>query len=238
MDILPLGDSAVLINLSATLSPSANTRVVNLAEAIRAAAIEGVISLAAAACSVTVDYDPLVISFGELKASINAISRGKLKDVLVSHRKWLLPVCYDTGFARDQEDICTSTGLPWSEVVRLHTSVTYRVYMIGFLPGFAYLGNLPEPLQIPRKLLPSKSVASRSVAIANQFTAIYPCTSPGGWHIAGRTPVPLVQLNDREPSLLKAGDRVQFQEIDKSAFSEMESAIAAGKLNINQFLHE
>lgn len=137
-----------------------------------------------------------------------------------------IPVCYEPEFAPDLSEVAKHTGISEVEIIRLHTSAIYKVYMIGFTPGFAYLGGMPEVLATPRKQTPAQSVAAGSVGIAGLQTGIYPIMSPGGWQIIGRTPLILFDANRSQPSLLKAGDTVSFVSINGDEFNRLKKKLA------------
>ncbi|MBS1653602.1 MAG: 5-oxoprolinase subunit PxpB, partial [Bacteroidetes bacterium] len=128
-----------------------------------------------------------------------------------------IPVCYDSELGKDIVWLAAQKKITPDEVIRLHTSRIYRVYMIGFLPGFAYMGEVDDLLEIPRKLKP-ETVMAGSIGIAGKQTGIYPFNSPGGWQIIGQTPIKFFDIDKKEPTLLKAGDRVQFYSIAKDEF--------------------
>ncbi len=130
----------------------------------------------------------------------------------------IIPVCYDIEFGIDLHHIAAHLGLSIKKIIDLHTKDTYRVYMIGFVPGFPYLGTLAPELEMPRKKTPILKVATGSVAIAGKQTGIYPAEVPGGWHIIGRTPIKLFDKSVPSYCLLKAGDSVQFKQISKEEF--------------------
>ena len=129
-----------------------------------------------------------------------------------------VPVCYDREFAPDLEEIAKATGLPADEVVRRHAAGSYRVLMIGFAPGHAYMGGLDAKLAVPRRASPRPEVAAGSVAIANEQTVVYPYAIAGGWNIIGRTPLTIFDAKRESPSLFGAGDRVRFRAIDRAEF--------------------
>jgi inhibitor of KinA len=175
----------------------------------------------AAYSSVTVFFDPGVLRMGEVRALMEEAwqETGVLtSDGLPSaDRAVRIPVCYEGEYAPDIEWVAREKGLSVSEVARMHASGLYRVYMIGFLPGFSYMGTVDERLQLPRKRLPVP-VAAGGVGIAGQQTGIYPLNSPGGWQIIGRTPVKPFDVSRDPPVLLRAGDHVQFYAISSAEF--------------------
>ncbi|SHJ90984.1 5-oxoprolinase subunit PxpB [Pseudozobellia thermophila] len=131
---------------------------------------------------------------------------------------WRLPVCYDPEFAIDLPEVADRSGKTEDEIVRLHTSYTYTLYCIGFLPGFMYLGGLPKELEIPRKPQPRSKVAKGAVGLAGKQTGIYPQESPGGWNIIGRCPVPMFDPKKEEPCFISVGDKVQFYAIERAEY--------------------
>jgi inhibitor of KinA len=136
-------------------------------------------------------------------------------------RQHLIPVCYAPEYGSDLQEVSEFTRLSIEEIVQLHTSLTFKVYMIGFVPGFAYMGILPPELEMPRRKSPRLEVPAGSVAIAGRQTGIYPAVIPGGWHIIGRTPWRLFDKNAQPCSRLSAGDLVQFEAITTEAFEQL-----------------
>jgi KipI family sensor histidine kinase inhibitor len=141
-------------------------------------------------------------------------------------------VCYDPAFALDLEDVAARTGLAPSEVVESHSATTYHVYMIGFLPGYPYMGDLPARLALPRRENPRTQVPAGSVAIATTMTAVYTLQSPGGWHILGRTPAPLWNRRRSPPAVLAPGDKVRFAPVSLDEFERLAQRAAAGALEL------
>ncbi|WP_338655415.1 5-oxoprolinase subunit PxpB [Sporosarcina psychrophila] len=156
----------------------------------------------------------------------------------VNTRTIEIPVCYDTMFSEDIPRICNHTGLTREEVIAIHTGTSYKVYMIGFLPGFPYLGELPEILHVPRLEKPRLSVPKGTVGIGGAQTGIYPIESPGGWNIIGRTPLDLYCLKRVEPFLIRAGDQLKFRSISLETFNEMKEELARAPEMIMQFVKE
>jgi KipI family sensor histidine kinase inhibitor len=138
---------------------------------------------------------------------------------------WRVPVCYEGEFAPDLAEVARLTGLTPDEVVVLHSGTRFHVYMLGFLPGFPYLGDLPERLALPRRADPRLRVPAGSISIATSLTAIYPYESPGGWHLIGATPIRLFDAERPCPALLAPGDAVIFDPVDRAAFASMRRAV-------------
>ena len=208
--ILPLGDSAISIRFATDISEETSALVVARSSLIRTAAIRGVSDVVPSYATVGVHYDPLVIGFGDLCERIASLLDAPLPadsgmGDSVLHR---IPVQY-TG--DDLDDIALRTGLARDELIRIHSEREYRVYVVGFVPGFAYLGQLDERLALPRRESPRQRVPAGSVAIAERQTGIYPSPTPGGWHLIGTTRVTLFDPASEPPSRFKVGDRVRFE---------------------------
>lgn len=174
-------------------------------------------------------YNSLLIKFDALQfphAGLEEILRGYLermeKIALPESRLVKIPVCYGGDFGPDLNDIAELHGVTPERVIELHAAVTYLVYFLGFAPGFAYLGELPEELATPRLPTPRKTVPSGSVGIAGSQTGVYPISTPGGWRLLGRTPLAMFRPDHAEMSLLSIGDRVQFVPISRERFAAME----------------
>ncbi|HMQ06134.1 MAG TPA: 5-oxoprolinase subunit PxpB [Saprospiraceae bacterium] len=147
-----------------------------------------------------------------------------------------IPVCYEKRFGYDQEDVCRLLNINEEELIMSHASREYRVFMIGFLPGFPYMGFLPEKFRIGRKSDPRKRVEAGSVGIAANMTGIYPVVSPGGWHIIASTPVPVFFPQEKVPCLLNQGDRVVFRPIEMSEYEQMAFQVSQGTFNFNSLV--
>jgi KipI family sensor histidine kinase inhibitor len=200
----PLGDTALLAELGSRLDTALNTRAIGLAAALRKR--RDVRQAVAGYASVTVHFDPDQATHESLGAAVKRLAAKRPK-MEVPGRLHRIPVVYD---GPDLEDVAAAVGLPVAEVVALHTRPIYRVFLVGFVPGWAYLGPLPEELELPRREAPRTQVPAGSVAIAGRATGIYPLAVPGGWHLIGRSNVRLFMPDSDPPSLFRAGDRVKF----------------------------
>lgn len=200
----PLGDTALLAELGTRLDTAINTRAIALAAALKKR--RDVRQAVAGAASVTVRFDPDLITLEALAAAIRrlATKRPPLEEPGRLHR---IPVVYD---GPDLEEVASRLALTPQQIVEHHGRPIYRVFLVGFVPGWAYLGPLPDELVLPRRPVPRTEVPAGSVAIAGQLTGIYPLASPGGWHLIGRTSVRLFLPDSDPPSLFRAGDRVKF----------------------------
>jgi 5-oxoprolinase (ATP-hydrolysing) subunit B len=204
----PLGDTAVLAELGTRLDTALNTRAIALAAALKKR--RDVRQAIAGHASVTVQFDPDQITEDALAAAIRrlATKRPPMEEPGRLHR---IPVVYD---GPDLDDVAERLGLTRQRIIDLHVRPIYRAFMVGFVPGWAYLGPLPDELILPRRATPRTQVPAGSVAIAGQQTGVYPLDSPGGWHIVGRTAVKLFLPDSDPPSLFRAGDRVKFFAVD------------------------
>ena len=200
----PLGDAALLAELGTRLDTAVNTRAIALAAALKKR--RDVRQALAGCASVTVHFDPEQTTYEALGTAIKRLA-GRRPPMDEPGRLHRIPVVYD---GPDLEAAAATLGLTAAQVIELHTKAIYRVFVVGFVPGWAYLGPLPEVLELPRRSVPRTQVPAGSVAIAGQMTGIYPLPTPGGWHLIGRTPVKVFLPDSDPPCLLRAGDRVKF----------------------------
>ncbi len=221
-EIKTYGDRALLINFDQRIDPEINQAVIQLSQAIEAAKWVGVQYLIPAYCSLTLAYDPSLTNYQALKTAIETLHHSSTEPSETGHRKIVIPVCYENHFAWDLADIAKATQLSPEEIIRLHTSTTFRVYMLGFLPGFVYMGRLPETLKCKRKTTPRLKVPAQAVALAGFQTGIYPSEAPGGWQIIGKTPVRVFDPRLEDPFLFRPGDRVSFRSISRKEFELIE----------------
>ncbi|MEA2627950.1 MAG: inhibitor of KinA [Chloroflexota bacterium] len=204
MKIQPLGDSALLAELGTRVDTALNTRAIALAAALKKR--RDVRQAVAGYASVTVQFDPDQATHESLAAAIKRLA-AKRPPMAEPGRLHRIPVTYD---GPDIAEVAERLKLAREEVVEIHTRPIYRVFLVGFVPGWAYLGPLPEELELPRRHVPRTQVPAGSVAIAGRQSGIYPLPTPGGWHLIGRTPVKLFLPDSDPPCLFRAGDRVKF----------------------------
>lgn len=223
------GDHAVTIALGNGVSVAINQQVMRLYRYLVAQKKEAVLDIIPAYTTLTVVYEPLLLMrkypgrspYGMMQNWLQR-SVAQMNDVPEqSARKMEIPVCYDSSLAPDMETLAALHQLPVEEVIRLHTATTYRVYMIGFLPGFAYMGSVHEKIITPRKAIPRTRVPAGSVGIAGEQTGIYPLDSPGGWQLIGQTPLQLFDVQQVKPCLLQPGDEVQFYPVSLAEFQKL-----------------
>jgi KipI family sensor histidine kinase inhibitor len=220
---VPLGDCAVYVEFSKTLDLETNSAVQRLAGMIHGRALPWIRDVVPALGGLAIHYDPDHEALGgdAMSAALNLVSeclkQGLPKaDELV--RTVEVPVCYEPEFAPDLAEVAAAAKVTPEEAVALHSGRDYRVLMIGFAPGHAYIGGLDAKLAVPRRAAPRAIVPAGSVAIANDQTVVYPYAISGGWNIIGRTPLAVFDAERQEPSLLAAGDRVRFKPITRAEF--------------------
>ena len=226
---LPSGDTALVVEFGERIDRGLSAAVIGLAERIRVADLGGVTETVPSFRSLLVHYDPLATSAERLTGQISGLIASQIGGetaAQASRRLWRIPACHDPEFAPDLAEVAATAGLTPDEAIALHGATRYHVYMIGFLPGFPYLGDLPEALRLPRRENPRVKVPAGSLAIAAAMTAVYTYESPGGWHLIGRTPVPLFDLRAEPPARLRPGDAVLFEPIPKIEFESIARAVA------------
>lgn len=210
--LTPLGDSAILLTLGDVVDRGLNRRVHACAHSISSAELAGVTDVVPAYASLAVHYDASAVSAEEMLRSLRAIVRPSSPREAEPPTGALvtIPVRYD---GPDLASVAKATGLAVDEIVARHSAIEYYVYMMGFAPGFAYLGDLDPALRLPRLEVPRPRVPRGSVAIAGAQTAVYPHETPGGWHLIGTTGLALFDAERDPPALLRAGDRVRFEPV-------------------------
>ncbi len=218
---LPAGDSALVVELGDAIDPQLNHRVHNLCAAIHAAAqsgeLRGVFDFLPTYRSALVYYDPMLLTAGELRAKLRRLLSDQAGDAAAGARVVHVPTLYGGDMGPDIGFVAQHAGVSEDEVVAIHSGVDYLVYMMGFSPGFAYLGGLDERLATPRLTSPRTVIPAGAVSIAESQTGVYPVASPGGWQLIGRTPLRLFDPKRNPPVLLNAGDFVRFTPLGSQA---------------------
>ena len=229
--ISPLGDSAVLVDYGNRIDENINQQVLARTTQLKEN-LGDVIEIVPAYSSLVIYYDIIKwkknlpkenLVFNHLKKTVEGLLSKPLQVDQDKVRQIRIPVCYDAEFAPDMQELASANKLTPGEVISLHLSETYRVYMLGFLPGFCYLGQVNQKISMPRKPQPHP-VAPGSVGIAGRQTGIYPFASPGGWQIIGRTPLKLFDSYAHSPALLSAGDYVHFYAVDRNEFNYIQNS--------------
>lgn len=221
------GDHALTVYFENEISPEINAQVCSLYDSLQKKEIKGVTELLPTFNALTVFYDPFKISSKSLEKKLTKRLGSSTEDKQKAKRVFIIPVCYDEEFALDIDNVCRHNSLTRDEVVRIHSSQDYLIYMLGFLPGFAYLGGLDERLHTPRLKSPRTEIPAGSVGIGGNQTGMYPLASPGGWQIIGKTPLKLFDAQRENPIFYNAGDYIRFKPISKEEFYLIESDINA-----------
>ncbi|MFS0655906.1 5-oxoprolinase subunit PxpB [Bacillus sp. 179-C3.3 HS] len=230
----PLGDAAIVIQAGDDICEDTHERVQHIFACIEQHPFQGYVEAVQAFTNVTVFYEPYTV-YQCAHLHQNAITpyewvKAYLEELLAANgnmkrgekrRTVQIPVCYGGVYGPDLEEVARINGLTPEEVIRIHTTGTYLVYMIGFAPGFPFLGGLSDQIATPRKDTPRMSIPKGSVGIAGKQTGVYPISTPGGWQLIGQTSLSLFRPHRQTPSLLKAGDQVRFVQISEKEFSSM-----------------
>lgn len=226
------GDSAVTVQFKNEISKDVNSYVTSLCAEIENNKIKGVIEYIPTFCSVSVLYDCTLISAKKLISKLEKI----IKNIkITSSRKaklYEIPVCYDDCFALDMGNVCEHSHLTREEVIARHSGRDYLIYMLGFLPGFAYLGGMDEALATPRLDSPRSEIFEGAVGIGGEQTGIYPVASPGGWQLIGKTPVKVYDKERENPILYSSGDYIRFVPVSLAEYDQIETQINTGTYRV------
>jgi len=228
--IEPLGDTALTIHFGDKINSNVSETVFSFFQTLKQKSIPGITDIIPAYSSLSIVYDIIEVrknsrsktAFEYLQNIIQEILHTKRNEYPTENRFFEIPVCYHPSVGIDIEEISTYKNLSTEELIHLHSNNVYRVYMLGFLPGFPYMGSLNEKLEIPRKKTPRTNILAGSIGIAGLQTGIYPLNSPGGWNIIGQTPVQLFKSNRENPCLLQPGDNVIFTPISMTEFNRLQ----------------
>ena len=229
----PAGDLALVVELGDAISTEINRKVRSLTDALEEGSIPGVFDFLPTYRSVLVYYDPLIVTAGEVQDGIKRLlERAEVTDTDTRHIVHI-PTLYGDDMGPDIAFVAEHNGIDEQEVIRIHSGADYLVYMMGFSPGFAYLGGLDERLATPRLQSPRTEIPAGAVGIAETQTGVYPMASPGGWQLIGRTPLKLFDPARARPVLLSAGDYVRFVPIEsQEAYDDILLEVESGKYTV------
>lgn len=227
--ILTAGDSSLLVEFGQEISPEINRRVTNTLQLMKEQHIEGIVDTIPTYCSLLINYDPRVITYEEMRKRMEDLVRVDVKTGNSVKTIVEIPVCYGGEYGPDIANIAANANLSEEEVISIHTSRDYLIYMLGFLPGFTYLGGLDERIHTPRLATPRINIRAGSVGIGGSQTGIYPLDSPGGWQLMGMTPVKTYDPNRAVPILLEAGQYIRFVRIDEGEYQRLKELADRGE---------
>lgn len=232
MKIQPSGDRGILITLGEGIDPETNRKVTALAAAISNEQIMGVEDLIPSYNQLSIQYNPLISDYDSI-CRIAKLLEDSLGEMTKAKQEILhIPVLYGGETGKDLAFVASYSNLPEEEVINIHTSTAYLIYMLGFTPGFPYLGGLSEKIRTPRLSEPRQKIKAGSVGIADNQTGIYPIDSPGGWRIIGHTPVVLFDWNNTPPALFKTGQYIRFYPITEEEYEAIKQDIKTGRFTI------
>ncbi len=229
--IFSLGDAALTIDFGNTIDEAVNKNVLRLFRKLQHRSPH-ILDVIPAYSSLTICYNSVALrstqrtAFETVKGLIGPLLREEENNIDIQPRRIEIPVCYARPFALDIVELAAQKAMSVEEVIHVHTTTIYRVYTIGFLPGFAYMGSVDKSIATPRRAEPRSNVPASSVGIAGAQTGIYPLASPGGWNIIGRTPLKLFDAAKEDSVLLRPGDEVSFYSITRDAFENYQSRTA------------
>ncbi len=227
--ILTAGDSSLLVEFGKEISPEINQKIAATVRLIHDQNIEGVVDVIPAFCSLLINYDPRIIRYEQMKKRIEGLIRVDVRKGSQIRKIFEIPVLYGGEYGPDLPYIAQHAGLSEEEVVKIHTSSDYLIYMLGFLPGFCYLGGLDERIHTPRLANPRKKIPAGSVGIGGSQTGIYPLDSPGGWQLMGMTPVKTYDPARKVPILVQAGEYIRFIPIDEPEYLRIRELVKNGE---------
>ncbi|MCR8660139.1 5-oxoprolinase subunit PxpB [Paenibacillus endoradicis] len=235
--LLPLGEKAVIIRLGHEINEQTHYKVMSLLQYLEGESLHAVIEYVPAYCSITIHYNPIIMKITSLSnVSISRAMQRQLEHYielfdtreseanLSEHRVIEIPVCYGGTYGPDLSEVARYNDMTMDDVVQIHSGKSYLVHMLGFAPGFPYLGGMDKRIATPRKAIPSTRIIEGSVGIAGEQTGIYPVATPGGWRIIGRTPLRMFNPLDKVPTLVQAGDWIKFIPITVEQFRQISTS--------------
>ena len=224
---LPVGDTGVTVEFGRTVDPEIHAKVMALDAALIVDPIPGVIEASPTYRSLFLQYDPTIIGWDDLRAALTA--RMSLESgQAVAAKRWIAPAVFAPEFGEDLAMVAEVKGMSQARLVEIFCAALYRVYMVGFVPGFTYLGGLPEALHLSRRVNPRLVVPAGSVSIGGVQAGMCPIDMPSGWHLLGKTPIRLFDLTRDQPCIFAPGDLVRFEAIDPAAFASLSARAASG----------
>ena len=232
------GDTSVAVVFGNEISTDINTKIRAFDEALAEEQIDGVYETVPTYCSLTIHYAPEKIRYEALQERLEALLAVSHKAQKLNTIVMEIPVVYGGEYGPDLETVAAHNGMSTEDVIRIHSGAEYLIYMLGFTPGFSYMGGMDESIATPRLKTPRVLIPAGSVGIAGKQTGIYPIDSPGGWQLIGRTPVKLYDAHRDTPILLDAGLHVKFIPIDEAEYKRIETRIEQGRYHCHSYVKE
>lgn len=230
MNIVNINENCMSVVFEERIDPEINAQVIQLKSAIQNSAISGILELVISYNTLVIYFDDTVTDHEKLSESLQSLTLSSTAQQQTT--TYVIPVCYEAPFNLDLDEMASLHNKTTEEIIQIHTSKPYLIYMLGFMPGFPFLGGLDESIATPRKASPRKEIPAGSVGIANAQTGIYPLASPGGWNIIGKTPLKLFDPK-RDPEVYyEAGDYIKFKRISKEEYDNIEQAVNNGTYEI------
>lgn len=230
MNFVNINENCMSIVFEERIDPEINAQVIQLKSAIQNSDISGILELVISYNTLVIYFDDTVTDHESLSGSIQSLTLSSTAQQQTT--TYVIPVCYETPFNLDLDEMASLHNKTTEEIIQIHTGKPYLIYMLGFMPGFPFLGGLDESIATPRKASPRKEIPAGSVGIANAQTGIYPLASPGGWNIIGKTPLKLFDPK-RDPEVYyEAGDYIKFKRISKEEYDAIEQAVNNGTYEI------
>jgi inhibitor of KinA len=230
---LPSGDSSIVMEFGNSISPKINAKIRNMVDSIDKASLKGIVEIIPTYRSIQIIYNPMEITYDSLLENLikleNTLDTAKLAKTRIIE----IPTIYGGEYGPDIEFVAQHNKITIEEVINIHTSTDYLLYMLGFTPGFGYLGGMNPKIETPRLKVPRTKIPAGSVGIADKQTGIYPIDSPGGWQLIGRTPIKLYDPFENPPVLLNAGDYIRFVPIDEDEYFNILDLVNKKKYKVN-----
>ena len=224
------GAGGLVVEFGSVVDPRLNALVMALDDHLRREPLPGVVETVPTYRSLLVMFDPLVADRRALAGRLETLAAGLRPEDEAPGRRWHVPVIYGGDFGQDLDDVAARHGLTPEQVIRLHSGGDYRVFMIGFAPGFAYLGGLPEVLHTPRRQNPRQRTPAGSISLGGGQAAVSSVEVPSGWHMLGRTPLRTFDLRRSDPFLLKPGDRIRFRPVSEAEYHRLSAEAERGAI--------
>jgi inhibitor of KinA len=222
----PAGENSILVVFGTTITPQVREKVCGFVTAFKALAVKGILEIVPSYCSVMIYFKMRTVSYGQIKLAVEKALAEMIPEPQQIFKVLEVPTCYDGVLSPDMETVLRLTKLSKKELIGIHTSKPFMVYMLGFTPGFPYIGSMP--FHLPRQTSPRPIVPKGSVGLAGNQTCIYTTNTPGEWWLIGRTPLAIFDAQRKEPFLLGPGDYVRFTSIDLEEYFELKELIAQG----------